>query len=53
MIAPVLIAKQSYGFGIGEKRDGFWPVDGIKIRDERDGNPIVSADAVIAAEDYS
>src|ERR1700683_5010451 len=53
MLAAVMVAQRGDYFGVGDQRDVFRALDGIKIRNEWNGQPIVARDAVVATEDHA
>ena len=51
VLPAVAVAKQRHDVRICGAGHLIWLIDGIQVRNERNGNPVVSSDVVIAADD--
>src|SRR5580700_1093029 len=53
MRAAVLIAQECFELGVRVERNIFGVFDGVQVGDERNRDPVVSADSRVAADDYA
>src|SRR6266851_882358 len=53
MGAAILIAKEGHELGVRVERNILRVLDGVQIRNERDGDPIVSRDSRVPADDHA
>src|SRR5579863_9652502 len=51
IFAAVAVAQECSQFGVGKERDILGTFYGVEVGNERNGDPVIAVDAVVAAED--